>query len=167
MNRNLNFDFTVHKEQKRISVGRDFAAELPLVWDAYTKKEILDQWWAPHPWKANTKHMDFKEGGTWRYAMVGPEGETHWCMASYSKIIHQQQFKSKDAFTDEKGNIKTDMPQSSWEVNFKGKGEHTHVTVDITYNDLADLEATIQMGFKEGFALAMEGLDALLASVLK
>ncbi|MBV8251327.1 MAG: SRPBCC domain-containing protein [Chitinophaga sp.] len=167
MNRNLTYDFSVDKAQKRISVGREFAAELPLVWDAYTKKEILDQWWAPHPWKARTKHLDFKEGGTWLYAMVGPQGEEHWAMATYTKIVDQQLFKSKDAFTDKDGNIKPDMPQANWEVNFEAKGDHTHVSFNITFNDLADLEATIQMGFKEGFAIAMEGLDALLATVLK
>ena len=60
MSKNLAFDFIVNKEKNTITVKRDFAAEVALVWDAYTKPEILDQWWAPKPWKARTKSMSFK-----------------------------------------------------------------------------------------------------------
>ena len=44
MNHNLAFDFSVDKENKTIKVKREFAAEHALVWDAYTKQELLDQW---------------------------------------------------------------------------------------------------------------------------
>ena len=55
-------DFSIDRENKTITVKREFEAELPLVWDAYTQSEILDQWWAPRPWKARTKTMGFQEG---------------------------------------------------------------------------------------------------------
>src|SRR5689334_10537533 len=86
MNTSLAFDFSVNKENKTIKVTREFAAELPVVWNAYTNSDSLDQWWAPKPWKAKTKSMDFREGGSWIYAMVGPEGEEHWALAKYTCI---------------------------------------------------------------------------------
>ena len=43
-------DFTVDKTTKTVTFSRKFDADLSLVWDAYTKQEILDQWWAPKPW---------------------------------------------------------------------------------------------------------------------
>ncbi|MEO8414830.1 MAG: hypothetical protein ABI472_14280 [Ginsengibacter sp.] len=49
MKNNLLFDFTADKATNTIFVNRDFAAGLSLVWDAFTKQEILDQWWAPAP----------------------------------------------------------------------------------------------------------------------
>ncbi|MFM7021402.1 MAG: SRPBCC domain-containing protein [Flavobacteriales bacterium] len=165
MSVNLFFDFSVDKENKTITVKREFAAELPLVWDAYTKSEILDQWWAPKPWKSRTKSQDFREGGNWLYAMVGPNGEEHWAIARYSDIKIQKGFSVFDAFTDAQGNVNKDMPQSKWEVKFTSKGELTLVEFVVTYSDLAQLEATIQMGFKEGLSMAMEGLDELLPSL--
>ena len=167
MSNNPIFDFSVNKENKTITVKREFAAELPLVWDAYTKSEILDQWWAPKPWKARTKTMDFREGGHWHYAMVGPAGEEHWALANYQTIRFQKKFTGLDAFADAEGNVNKEMPQSKWEVNFTDKGTITLVELLISFDDLAQLEATIQMGFKEGLALAMEGLDALLPSLRK
>jgi uncharacterized protein YndB with AHSA1/START domain len=60
---NLLFDITVDKDAKTIFITREFAADLDLVWDAFTKAEILDQWTAPKPWRVRTKEMDFREGG--------------------------------------------------------------------------------------------------------
>jgi uncharacterized protein YndB with AHSA1/START domain len=162
MRNHLTFDFTVNKENNTITVKREFAAERSLVWDAYTKSEILDQWWAPKPWKARTKTMDFREGGYWHYAMIGPEGEEHWALANYKTIQIPKKFTGLDAFADAAGNINKDLPQSAWEVTFTDKGQVTLVEFHISYADLAQLEATIQMGFKEGLTTAMEGLDEIL-----
>lgn len=167
MKHNLEFDFSVDKENKTIRVKREFAAEVSLVWDAYTNKDILDRWWAPRPWKAKTKRMDFREGGHWLYAMVGPEGEEHWARADYTKIRHGKGITGLDAFADADGNVNQDMPKSKWDVTFKEKGKNTLVESTITYDDLAQLEATIQMGFREGLSMAMEGLDELLPSLKK
>lgn len=164
MKNNLLMDFVVNKESNSITVKREFAAELPLVWDAYTKSEILDKWWAPKPWKVKTKSMDFREGGHWHYAMVGPEGEEHWAWAGYISIQPQKKFIADDAFADADGNINKEMPQSKWEATFTKKKELTLVEFHIVFNDLAQLEATIEMGFKEGLTSAMEGLDEYLAS---
>ncbi|MBC5991930.1 SRPBCC family protein [Pontibacter cellulosilyticus] len=164
MKHDLAFEFSVNKENKTITVKREFAAELPLVWDAYTKSEILDQWWAPKPWKARTKTMDFREGGHWHYAMVGPEGEEHWALATYKTIDPKRRFTALDGFADAEGVVNTEMPQSDWEVSFTPIQELTLVENLITFDDLAQLETTIQMGFKEGLTAAMENLDQLLAA---
>ena len=52
---NLLFYFAVDKTTKTVYVNREFAAERLLVWDAFTKQEILDHWWAPNPWVSKTK----------------------------------------------------------------------------------------------------------------
>tara|TARA_B100000508_G_C11306030_1_gene202250 strand:+ start:29 stop:199 length:171 start_codon:yes stop_codon:yes gene_type:complete len=44
MSNNLRFDFTVDKDAKTVYITREFDAELDLVWDAFTKAEILDKW---------------------------------------------------------------------------------------------------------------------------
>jgi len=163
----LDFDFSVDKEKNTITVKREFAADLPLVWDAFTTKEILDQWWAPKPWKAQTKSMDFKEGGRRLYAMVGPQGEEHWAIFDYKKIEKQKMFSGLDGFTDSNGVMNPQMPRSHWEVRFTDKKDLTLVEMVITYDDLAQLEAFINMGFKEGFTIALQGLVELLPSLKK
>jgi len=114
MSDNLTFDFSVNRENKTITVNREFAAELPLIWDAYTKSEILDKWWAPKPWKAITKTMDFREGGHWLYAMVGPSGEEIWSLTKYDNIQIQKKLSGFDAFADEAGKVNKDMPRAAY-----------------------------------------------------
>ncbi|MES2627437.1 MAG: SRPBCC domain-containing protein [Bacteroidota bacterium] len=167
MNHNLTFDFTVDRENNSITIKREFAAEVPLVWDAFTKKEILDQWWAPKPWKAKTKSMDLRDGGHWLYAMVGPDGTEHWSVLNYGEVKQQQQFSGKDAFTDPEGKINPEMPQSEWGVTFTDESTSTLVEIRISYTDTEQLDATIEMGFKEGITMTIEQLDKLLPELKK
>lgn len=163
----LGFDFTIDKENNSITVNREFNAELSLVWDAYTKSEILEQWWAPKPWKAKTKSMEFKKGGHWHYAMCGPAGEEHWAYSTYQEIEFYDYYLAIENFANEDGVVNRELPQSKWRVTFTSKGERTSVITHIAYNNLNDLETIIKMGFKEGYTKTMESLDDLFASLLK
>jgi uncharacterized protein YndB with AHSA1/START domain len=165
MNPNLLFDFSVNKENKIITVKKEFAARTLLVWDAWTKPEILDQWWAPRPWKAKTKSMEFKEGGARLYAMLGPNGEEHWAIFNYHEIKKPEYFTGLDGFTDADGTLNTAMPSTHWKVSFVDKGETTLVEALLTFDSLEQLETLIKMGFREGFTMALEGLDELLQTL--
>src|ERR1700749_4238983 len=126
MNTNLLFDFTVNKENNSIHVKREFAAGLELVWDCWTKAELLEQWWAPKPWRAETKSMDFREGGRWLYAMVSPKNEYFWSRVDYIKIETQKKFSAQDGFGDENVNLNPDFPRSIWNKVFQeGAGTTT------------------------------------------
>ncbi|MFC5682971.1 SRPBCC family protein [Flavobacterium sp. MAHUQ-51] len=165
MNRNLLFDFIVDKETQTVNVKREFNAGLSLVWDAWTKPELLDQWWAPKPYQNKTKSMDFREGGTWLYCMISPENEVHWCKNDYLKIEHQKSYTGLDAFCDENGVINTAMPRTEWTNTFTEENNITLVTIIAKYKTLADLETVIEMGFKEGFTMGLNQLDTLLISL--
>lgn len=167
MNSNLLFDFSVNKENKTINVKREFAAGVDSVWDAWTKPELLDQWWAPKPYQTKTKSMDFHVGGTWLYAMEGPDDFIHWCRADYKSIETGKSFSGLDAFCDEEGNINPEFPRSLWNNSFTANGNSTMVNIEIQYDDLADLEKIIELGFKEGFTMAMENLDQYFEAQFK
>ncbi|GGF24881.1 SRPBCC family protein [Flavobacterium limi] len=164
MKTNLLMNFTVDKENSTVNVKREFRAPISNVWAAWTEPELLDKWWAPAPWKSRTKNMDFKVGGQRLYAMVGPEGEEHWAIADYTSISPKTNFKYLDAFSDSEGNLNTDFPRSDWNVTFTEQGSATFVDVAIKHDKLSDLEMIIEMGFKEGFTIAMEGLDTIFES---
>lgn len=162
MKNNLLFNFTINKENNTVNVEREFAANLDLVWDAWTKPEILDQWWAPKPYKTVTKSMDFREGGMWLYYMISPENQKHWSKNDYLVIRPKKSYTGLDAFCDEKGIVNTDMPRTKWTNKFSKSSDKTLVSIVATYENLADLEKVIEMGFKEGFTMALGNLDELL-----
>ncbi len=159
MNSKLLLDFSVNKETNTITVKREFAASLDLVWAAWTTPELLDLWWAPKPYYTQTKSMDFREGGAWLYAMKGPDGNAHWCKLDYKKIEPQKSYSGLDAFCDEEGNVNQEFPRSLWNSTFHEKDGTTTVDIQIQYEALEDLEKIIQLGFKEGFSAALGNLD--------
>jgi len=164
---NLLFDFTVDKTVKQVYVTKEFNAELPLVWDAFTKQELLDQWWAPKPWASKTKSMSFKEGGRRFYAMVSPEGQEHWSIQDFTSINPTTNFKFVDAFTDKDEVINSAFPSSEWDLNFSEQNNTTTVKIIIKHKTLAALEQIMQMDFKEGFAMTLNELEILLQQLKK
>ena len=163
MTKNLLFDFTVDKAAKTVFITREFDAELSLVWDAFTKPEILDQWVAPKPWTARTKHMNFEVGGRRFYAMVSPEGQERWAIQEYTSITPKTNFKMFNVFADKDEN--PELPGSDWDLNFSEHGETTKVNITIYNESLARMEKMIEMGFKEGYALSMQNLENLLGTL--
>lgn len=164
---NLLFDFTVDKATSTIYITREFAAGLDLVWDAFTKKEILDQWMGPKPWRVQTKEMDFREGGRWLYAMMSPENTPRgWSLAEFIKIEPKTIFITKNSFADENGNpVNTGFTYSITENHFEDGGEITTVKIIKKMASLAELEQFIAMGFKEGMNVVMTNLDEYLLTM--
>jgi uncharacterized protein YndB with AHSA1/START domain len=163
MNNSLLFDFTVDKTSKTVLISREFAAELSLVWDAFTKQELLDQWVAPKPWSAKTKYMNFEVGGRRFYAMVSPEGQEHWSIQEYTSITPKTNFKMVNAFADKEEN--PELPGSDWDYHFSEQNGITTVRITIYNDSLARMEKMIEMGFVEGFKMSIKNLEELLATL--
>jgi uncharacterized protein YndB with AHSA1/START domain len=162
MNNNLLFDFTVDKAAQTATITREFAAEQSLVWDAFTKKELLDQWVAPKPWASKTKYMNFEVGGRRFYAMVSPDGNEMWSIQKYTSITPKTNFKMFNAFADADENPQ--LPGSDWDYNFSEQNGITTVIIIIYNESLARMEKMIEMGFVEGFTLTLKNLEELLAN---
>jgi uncharacterized protein YndB with AHSA1/START domain len=162
---NPQFDFTVDKAKATIYITREFAADLDLVWDAFTKAEILDQWSAPKPWKVRTKEMDFREGGRWRYAMVSPENDLHWSLVEFTKIQPKSGFSTRNTFSDENGKPKNDG-FSLVKNSFEAGAESTTVYIEKIFDNLSTLEFLVARGFKEGMAAALANLDEYFLSLV-
>jgi uncharacterized protein YndB with AHSA1/START domain len=163
MKNNLPFDFIVDKQTKTVLITREFDAGLSLVWDAFTKPEILDQWVAPKPWTSKTKYMDFKVGGQRFYAMVSPEGHERWAIQKYTSISPKTNFKMFNTFSDKDEN--PELPGSDWDYTFSEQDGKTTVHIKIYNESLARLERMIEMGFKEGFTMSMSNLENVLADL--
>ncbi|GGB05165.1 SRPBCC family protein [Puia dinghuensis] len=162
---NLLFDFTADKATKTIRITREFAADLDLVWDAFTKPEILSQWTAPKPYRAYIKEMDFREGGRCLTAMISPENVYHWSLAEYIKIEPKSSFSSRNSFCDENGK-NLNNASSLTTTSFKAGGETTTVYVEKIFDDLSVLEMMVTKGFKEGTAAGFANLDEYLLSLV-
>jgi len=163
MKNDLLFDLTVDKAAQTVYINREFDAPQSLVWDAFTKPEIIDQWWAPKPYASKTKFMNFEVGGRRFYAMVSPDGQERWALQRYTSISPKTNFKMYNTFADQDEN--PELPGSEWDFKFSEHNGTTIVSVTIYNESLARMERMIEMGFKEGYALQMKNLEELLATL--
>ena len=163
MNSDLLFDFNVDKAAKTVLITREFNAGLPLVWDAFTKPELLDQWGAPAPMRAKTKYMDFKVGGQRFYAMISPDGQERWVIQKYTSITPKTNIAMYNSFADKDEN--PELTGSEWDYIFSEQNGRTKVRITIFNESLARMEKMIEMGFTEGYKMSMNNLDNLLAAL--
>src|SRR6201989_344554 len=163
MNNDLLFDFNVDKTAKTVYITREFNAAQSLVWDAFTRPELLDQWGAPAPMRAKTKYMDFKVGGQRFYAMISPDGQERWSIQKYTSITPKTNFKMYNAFADKDEN--PELPGSEWDYTFSEQNGITTVKITIFNESLERLEKMIEMGFTEGFKMSMINLENVLKTL--
>jgi uncharacterized protein YndB with AHSA1/START domain len=161
MSNNSLFNFTADKTTKTVVINMEFDAELPMVWDAFTRAEILDQWYAPKPWTSRTKHMDFKVGGRRFYAMVSPEGQENWAIQEFKSITPKTNFKMFNTFADKDENPQ--LPGSDWDLNFSEQDGITRVSISV-YNESLERMERLLDGFTAGFRMTFENLTQLLAN---
>ena len=159
--------FSKDLPNKKMTIVRAFDATLELVWKAWTESELLDQWWAPKPYKAVTKKMDFREGGLWLYCMMGPNNDNSWCKEEYKTIDTHKSITINVSFCDEDANVNQEFPTMDWKKQFADTGGDTTVTVEINFSKQEDMEMITGMGFEEGFTAGLNNLDNLLSTQSK
>ena len=165
MKNNLLFDFTVDKAAKTVCIIREFDAGLSLVWDAFTKPEILDQWGTPEPWTTQTISMDFRVGGRRFYKMISPEGQEYFSVQDFTSISPKTNFKFISGFSDKNGNINPELYGSENNLDFNEAKGVTTFRMSIKYKDLATLEMMANDRFKEGFIMTLKMLEKLLETL--
>src|SRR5690554_574882 len=161
MDSNLLFDFSVNKENNIINIKREFDANLELVWKAWTTAELLDQWFGPIHFRAETLSMDCREGGFWLYTLKSDEYGQQWGKTDYHTIVNLKYFTASDSFLDENHQLIPDYPISSWKIEFRENANITTINVGTTYKSLEDLEKMIEWGYMDGFTAVMKNLDEL------
>jgi uncharacterized protein YndB with AHSA1/START domain len=159
---NTKTQFQKDLKNKKLTITSEFSASVEKVWKFWTEKELIDQWWAPKPWKAQTKSLDFSAGGFWLYCMVGPDGTKMWARLDFNSITQFIYFTATNSFCDESGTLNLSFPSSIWKNNFYKTETGTKVVVEVSFSSEIDLEKNLEMGFEEGFKAAINNLEELL-----
>ena len=145
---------------QEIRITRSFDAPRTLVWDAYTRPELLKRWLGAMPgWSWAECEMDVREGGKYRWVWRGPEGAELGLGGVYREVVPGERLVSTERYDQQwyEG-------EAVGTVEFReAKGRTTLVTT-LRYASKAVRDAVLQSpatsGMESGYAL----LDELLAS---
>src|SRR5688500_4522912 len=64
--------------EQALVIERVLDAPREQVWAAWTDPEQIKKWWGPKDFTAPSIKSDFREGGTYLWAMQSPDGQTYW-----------------------------------------------------------------------------------------
>ena len=159
---NSPITFTTDEQQLSCYVMKIFDSDVDSVWKHFTNAELLDLWWAPKPWKCETKKFDFRDGGIWNFVMKSPENEKFFSGVNYHEINHHRSISMADFATDENGNVQPNVPTVNWLIGFTGIEQGTKLTLNLFFNSIEDLKQILEMGFEDGLKMQLNQLEEVL-----
>jgi uncharacterized protein YndB with AHSA1/START domain len=142
---------------RQIVLTRAFDAPRHLVWDAFTKPELLKRWFGPRGWSLAVCEVDFKVGGGFRFILRGPDGKEMGMRGVYREIVPPERSVHIESFDDFPG---ADSTVTAEFIEHQGK---TTLTATILYPSPEVRDAVIQSGMEHGAAESYDRLAELLA----
>jgi uncharacterized protein YndB with AHSA1/START domain len=139
----------------QIVLTRVFNAPRTLVFDAFTKPELLKRWFGPRGWLLETCEVDLKVGGHFRFVLRGPEGDHMGMRGTYRHIDAPCRSVHIESFDDLPGEaeVMTELTE---------RERKTVLTATITYASAEIRDAVIKSGMEHGAAESYDRLAELL-----
>jgi uncharacterized protein YndB with AHSA1/START domain len=146
---------------REIRITRNFDAPRQLVWDAYTRPELLKRWLGAMPgWTWAVCEMDVREGGRYRWVWRGPEGAEMGLGGEYREVVPFERL------------VSTERYDQAWypgeavgTVEFTERDGRTTLVTTLRYDSKAARDVVLQSGATEGMGMGFNALDTLLATI--
>ena len=142
---------------KQIVLTRVFNAPRGLVFDAFTKPELLKRWFGPRGWSLIVCEVDFRVGGGFRFILRSPEGNQMGMRGTYREIDASHRSVHTESFDDLPG-------ESEVITELTERDGKTVLTATITFTSQEVRDAVIRSGMEHGAAESYDRLAELLES---
>jgi uncharacterized protein YndB with AHSA1/START domain len=155
-----NLTTVERKSERELVVTRTFSAPARVVFEAWTKPELLRRWWAPKSFGISfiSCEADVRAGGTYRFVFGHPASEQP--MAFFGRYVevtpHSRLVWTNDE-AGEGGAVTT--------VTFEERGPKTLVVMSDLHPSKEALDSAIASGSTGGCNETFEQLDELLATL--
>jgi uncharacterized protein YndB with AHSA1/START domain len=162
-----------------ISAGQDFViprvfnAPREMVWRAWTEREQLVRWFGPKGSTILHATLDLRPGGTFHYAMRGPDGREMWGKWTFREIVAPKKLVLVSSFSDAQGGITRHPMSANWPLEtlstttFEEHDGKTTLTIRWSPLNATELEmktfAEAHSGMQQGWGGTFEQLAAYLA----
>ena len=143
---------------QEIVLTRLFDASRQLVWDAFTKPDLLKRWFGSRGWSLVVCEVDLRVGGGFRFVLRGPDGREMGMRGVYRELVPPERSVHMESFDDYPG----ESTVTTVLVEHNGR---TTLTATVRYPSKEVRDAVIQSGMEHGAAESYDKLAELLASV--
>ena len=143
---------------REIVLTRVFDAPRRMVFDAFSKPELLKRWFGPRGWSLEVCEVDFKVGGGFRFVLRGPDGKAMGMRGVYREIVPPERSVHMESFDDYPG-------ESQVTAVFVEEGGRTTMTATVLYPSKEVRDIVLQTGMEHGAAESYDKLAELLATL--
>lgn len=152
---------TTSTEGRDLVLTRIYDAPPAKLFEAWTKPELMKQWFVPKPWSLAKVETDVRPGGSSLIVMRSPEGQEFPNRGVYLEVVPNRKLVFTDAFTEAwKPAEKAFM---SVVLTFEDiGGGKTKYTARVSHWTDEDVKAHEEMGFHQGWAICAEQLAELV-----
>jgi uncharacterized protein YndB with AHSA1/START domain len=147
------------KSERELVITRAFNAPARIVFEAWTKPELLMRWWAPKSFGVSfiSCEADVRAGGTYRFVFGHPSSEQPMAFfGRYAEVTPHSRLVWTNDEGGEGGAVTT--------VTFAERDAGTLVVMHDLYPSKEALEDAIASGSTGGFSETFEQLDELLVA---
>jgi uncharacterized protein YndB with AHSA1/START domain len=152
-------------ESLTLTIIADYPVPVTRLWDAYVDPRQLERFWGPKEWPATFTRHDMFVGGESHYYMTGPDGNASRGMFRILAIEPYAFFEAQDVFTDDTGQVNTDMPSMRMRFTFEATEGGSRFTSVTWFTSLETMEQLVNMGMVEGTKSAMSQIDDVLTDL--
>jgi uncharacterized protein YndB with AHSA1/START domain len=147
---------------RQILITREFDAPKELVWKAWTTPELVRRWWHANRGEMTVCEMDLRVGGSWRYAMVTPDGVEVGFHGEYREIEPFERLVSTEAY---EGIPDADAHAAVDTLTLAEIGDHTLMTVLVEHPTMEGRDMHVESGMEDGMQDAMDLLEETVAAL--
>ena len=141
--------------EREIVMTRVFDAPRQMIYDAWTKPELLKRWFGPRGWSLVVCEIDLRVGGKWHFVLRGPDGKEMGMGGVYRELAPPERDVHTEKFDDYPGeSLVTGVVTES-----AGK---TTMTATILYPSQEVRDAVIKSGMEHGAAESYDRLAEML-----
>ena len=142
---------------REIVMTRVFDAPRQMVFDAFSKPELLKRWFGPRGWTLSTCEVDLRVGGGFRFVLRGPDGREMGMRGLYKELAPPERSVHMETFDDFPGS------ESQVTAVFTERDGKTTFTATVLYPSQQVRDAVIASGMEHGAAESYDRLAELLA----
>jgi len=142
---------------REVMMTRVFDAPRSLVFEAFSKPELLKRWFGPRGWSLETCEVDFRVGGGFRFVLRGPDGKTMGMRGEYREIAPPERSVHMESFDDYPG-------ESQVTAVFTEEGGRTTLRATVLYASKEVRDIVLASGMDHGAAECYDRLAEILAA---
>lgn len=140
---------------------RTIAAAPERIWEAWSTPELLQQWFAPKPWRISDVVIDPRPGGVFNFIMHGPDGERFPSHGIFLEVEPGRRWTTTDALTPDWKPAGQPFMVATVELT-PGEDGRTEYVATARHWSAETMKQHEAMGFHEGWGQCADQLAELL-----